>query len=258
MKKILVVKESDKFSRILTENDFEVINLPLIETKPLEDLREFETKLKNIADCDGIFLTSKNAARVLADKLREKSINYSGKVYVLGKRGFEILKDANLDLVFDETANTAEEMLEEIAPEELKNKRLLFVRGEKSLRVVPEFLADFANVDEVIVYETRKIAVEINNKNEIRKQFEDSEIAAACFFSPSGAESFLEQFGAEILHQTVIATIGKTTAEFFERRNLQVDFVSPKASAEDFAAELVDYLKEDLPTKHTKNTKKGI
>ena len=242
MKKILVIKEFDKFSDILTENDFKVINLPLIETKPLEDLREFETKLKNIPDCDGIFLTSKNAARILADKLREKDINYKGKVYVLGKRGFEILKDANLDLVFDEKTNTAQEMLQEIALEDLKNKKLLFVRGDQSMRVVPEFLADFADVDEAVVYETHKIVIEIDRIKTIRKKFEKSEIAAVCFFSPSGVSSFIEQFGAEILHQTIIATIGKTTAEFFETRNLTVDFVSPKAAAEDFAIALIDFL----------------
>ncbi len=245
MEKILVVREFDKFSEILTENGFDIINLPLIETKPLEDLREFEAKLKDITNCDGIFLTSKNAARILADKLREQNIKYGGKVYVLGKSGFEILKDANLDLVFDETANTAEEMLEDIKPEELKDKRLLFVRGEKSLRVVPDFLADLAKVDEVVVYKSRKIAVEADKLNEICQQLEKSEISAACFFSPSGAESFLEQFGTEILHQTVIATIGKTTAEFFERRNLEVDFISPKASAENFAVEFIEYLREE-------------
>ena len=249
MKKILVIREFDKFGRILIENGFNVINLPLIETKPLEDLREFEAKLKDITNCDGIFLTSKNAARILADKLRENNISYGGKVYVLGKSGFEILKNANLDLVFDETANTAEEMLEDIKPEELKDKRLLFVRGEKSLRVVPDFLADLAKIDEVIVYKTRNIVLETDKINSIRNQFENGEILTACFFSPSGAESFLEQFGAEILHQTIIATIGKTTAEFFERLNLTVDFVSPKASAEDFAVKLIDFLeKRNLTT----------
>ncbi len=119
------------------------------------------------------------------------------------------------------------------------------MRGEKSLREVPEFLADLAEVDEVIVYETREIAVENEKINEIREKIESGEIVAACFFSPSAAEIFIKQFGAEITHQTVIATIGKTTAEFFERRNLSVDFVSPKASAEDFAVELIDYLREE-------------
>ncbi len=50
------------FSRILAENGFEVINLPLIETKPLEDLREFEAKLDKIENYDGIFLTSRKRA----------------------------------------------------------------------------------------------------------------------------------------------------------------------------------------------------
>ena len=110
------------------------------------------------------------------------------------------------------------------------------------LRVVPDFLADFANVDEVVVYETRKIAVEAGKLDLIRKQVKENEIIAACFFSPSGAESFLEQFAAETLHQKIIATIGKTTAEFFEQQNLKVGFVSSKATAEDFAVELVNYL----------------
>ncbi|MCY7344670.1 MAG: uroporphyrinogen-III synthase, partial [Pyrinomonadaceae bacterium] len=69
-----------------------------------------------------------------------------------------------------------------------------------------------------------------------------------CFFSPSAAASFIEQFGAEILHQTIIATIGKTTAEFFGERNLNVGFVSLKATAEDFAVALIEYLEEEAET----------
>ena len=154
----------------------------------------------------------------------------------------EILKGANLELFFDETANTAREMLEKIALEDLRDKSFLFVRGEKSLRIVPEFLAKMATVDEVIVYETREITVETDELKSLRAKFETGEIAAACFFSPSGAESFVKQFGAEITHQTNIAAIGKTTADYFEKRNLSVNFVSSKAAAEDFAVELIEYL----------------
>ena len=255
MKKILVIRSFDEFSRILTENDFEIINLPVVETKPIDDLSDFEAKLKTADDFDGIFLTSKNAAQVLVQKLDELSINYAGKVYVLGKRSFEILQSKNLDLVFFETANTAEEMLEKIPLTELRNKRFLFVRGEKSLATIPNYLSGFATIDESIVYGNEQILLEPDTILEIYESIEKSEIEAVCFFSPSGAETFLMKFGAEILHQTIIATIGKTTADFFERQNLTVDFVSPKASAEDFAFELVKYLKEDLPTKYTKKRK---
>lgn len=243
MREILVIREFDAFSRILAEKGFEIINLPLIKTAPLKDLSDFEAKLENLKNYDGIFLTSRNAARIFAAKIREKKKNFGGKVYVLGKRSFDLLKTENLDLVFEKEANTAREFLEKIAPEFLKNRRFLFIRGEKSLRVVPEFLKIFnAEVDEAIVYETGKILVEADKVKSISEKIEKNEIAAACFFSPSAAESFLEQFGAEILHQTRIATIGKTTAEFLEKRNLKINFVSPKSSAEDFAAGLIEYL----------------
>lgn len=242
MKTILVIRKFDEFSRILAASGYEIVNLPLIETKPLADLSEFGTKLKSVENYDGVFLTSRQAAEIFRVELIEKKINYSGKVYVLGKRGYEILKSENLDLFYDESAKTAREMLEKIAPEDLQGKRFLFVRGEKSLRVVPDFLSKIAAIDETIVYRTENIAVEIDGMNRLREKIENGEIAAACFFSPSAAKNFIEQFGAAILHQTCIATIGKTTAEFFERQNLKVDFVSPKATAEDFAVGLIEYI----------------
>lgn len=242
MKKILVIRSFDEFSRILTENEFEIINLPMIETKPLDDLSDFELKLKQIENYDGIFLTSKNAAEILAQKSDELNIKFTGKVYVLGKRSFEILRSKNLDLVFFEEANTAEEMLAKITTAELKNKRFLFVRGEKSLGTVTKFLSEFAKVDESIVYGNEPLLLGLEKTLEISEILKKAEIEAVCFFSPSGAESFLIMFGSEILHQTKIATIGKTTADFFERQNLNADFISPKASAEDFAFELIEYL----------------
>ncbi len=244
MKTILVIREFEKFSRILAENDFKIINLPLIETRPLNDLSVLEATLDEIEIYDGIFLTSLNAAQILAEIMHEKNIKFSGKVYILGKRSFDLLKTENLNLIFEKSANTAREFLENIPLENLKNKRFLFICGEKSLRVVPEFLKEFADVDEAIVYKTEKIRVEVEKVKSIREKFEKNKIFCTCFFSPSAAESFLEQFGASVLHQTFIATIGKTTAEFLERRNLKVDLVSPKSSAEDFAEGLIIYFKE--------------
>jgi len=252
MKTILVVREYDIFSRILAANDFEIINLPLIETKAINDLSEFETKLSAIENYDGVFLTSANAAEIFRTKLIARNINYRGKVYVLGKRSYAILNGANFDLHFDETANTAREMLEKITPEELKDKRFLFVCGDKSLRFVPEFLSKTAAVDEAVVYETRKIAVEIDKLKSLREEIEKGEIVCACFFSPSAAESFIEQFGAAFSHQTLIAAIGKTTAEVLEKRDLNVGFVSSTATAEDFAVELINFLDRKVENSNRK------
>lgn len=255
MKTILVIRKHDAFSRILSANEIEIINLPLIETRMLDDLSDFEAKLARIENYDGVFLTSVKAAAIFSAKLAEKSSKYNGKVYVLGNQSYQFLSTKSFNLVFDKTANTAREMLERLASEDTQNKNFLFVRGEKSLRIVPEFLAKTAAVDEAVVYETREIAVEVNKLKSLREKFETGKIAAACFFSPSGAESFIKQFDAEILHQTVIAAIGKTTAEYFETRNVEVNFVSTKATAEDFAVELIEYLREDLPAKDSEGVK---
>lgn len=242
MKKILVIRQFDDFSRILTENGFEIINLPLIEAKPLEDLTDFEAKLKSIENYDGIFLTSQNAARILAEKFDELEINYSGKVYVLGRRSFQILQNRNLDLMFFKDANSADEMLGKIPINDLRDKNFLFVRGEKSLETIPNFVRNFAAIAEVTVYTNQAIFPEFSRIAEIKDSFGASQIEVVCFFSPSAGEIFNVKFNAEILHQTKIAAIGKTTADFFERQNLKVDFVSPKSNAEDFAVNLIKYI----------------
>lgn len=241
MKQVLVIREFDNFSRILTENQFEVINLPTIKTSQLKDLSDFQAKLKNINSYDGIFLTSKESAKTL----NEQNINFKGKIYILGKRSFEILKDQNFDLFFDESASTANELLEKIPLENLKNKRFLFIRGEKSLRTIPDFLSKIAEVEETIVYRTEQNPIEIDKIKSVSEKCENGEIAAACFFSPSGAESFLEQFGAEVLQKTKIAVIGKTTADFFVKKDLNVDFIASKSTAKSFAVELLNKLKID-------------
>ncbi|HEY8562157.1 MAG TPA: uroporphyrinogen-III synthase [Pyrinomonadaceae bacterium] len=242
MTPVLVLRKFDEFSRILTENDFKVINCPTIETVESGDSPDLAAKV-SARRYDGVFLTSRQATAIAAREIFSNGFAYAGKVYVLGKRSFELLKDKNLDLFFSESANTAGEMLASIPLEDLRNKRFLFVRGEKSLRAVPEFLGKIAAVDEAVVYETRRVAVEEDLKAKIETRLRAGEIAAACFFSPSGAESFLAQFGAQSLRRTKTAAIGKTTADFLERRNLKANFVAAKATAEDFAAELIDYLK---------------
>ena len=242
MTAVLVVRKRDDFSRILTENGFAVINCPTIETAKSEKLHELSAKI-SAQNYDGIFLTSRKAAEIVFREIFCQNSTYRGKVYVLGKSSFEQLKDQNLDLFFDESANTAREMLDAIPRGDLKNKHFLFIRGRRSLRTVPEYLEKMATVDEEIVYETHAVKVEDALKKEIAAKAESGAISAACFFSPSGAESFLEQFGAAVLHRTKIAAIGQTTAEYLEKQNLKADFIAAKATAEDFANELIDYLR---------------
>lgn len=241
---ILVTREKDRFSSILIERGFPVINFPLIETEPLADLSELENLLSGAPDFDGIFITSFQAAKIIVDKLAELKKNFSGKFYVLGKKSDALLKQAGLETRFEKDANTAEEFLKMIPLEELKGKNFLFARGNLSLRVVPEKLKNLATVTETIVYRTKAAQTGANLFNKLDAKFRKSEIRAICFFSPSAVTFFSQKF--EVFEQNAIqiAAIGKTTARAVENERLRVDFVSPKTEPEIFADEFIKFLRK--------------
>jgi len=240
---ILVIRQPDVFSSILIEQGFSVINLPLIKTEAVSDLTELENYLAEIENFDGIFITSAKAAEIFAAKFREAQRDFRGIFYVLGKRSADLLKYLGHGVFSGFYANTAEELLEIISQKELENKRFLFPRGNRSLRVIPETLQGIAKVAETIVYQTFDLEPDEKELFEIEEKLECGIITAVCFFSPSGVEGFLENFKDFSQKEIKIAAIGKTTARFAEEKKLRVDFVSTKPAAEDFAAELVSYLR---------------
>ncbi len=240
---ILVVREFDKFSHLLTEDGFEIINFPAIESLPIEDFSELDEKIDNLNYYDGLFFTSSKAAEVFLQHIKDRKNNFRGKVYVLGNRTKVLFENKGFEIVYRPNANTAEEFINSFENNEFAGKRFLFLRGDKSLRTIPELLGSVAIVDEIIIYRTIESSIDENLIGEIRGKFNEREINWICFFSPSGIESFVRTFSDLSLEKIKIAAIGTTTAKRAAENNLKVEFVSPKASAEDFAFGLIDYIK---------------
>ena len=240
---VLVVREFDKFSSLLTENGFETINFPAIQTFPLEDLSELNEKVDDLRSYDGLFFTSSKAAEVFLQNCKDEANSFCGKVYVLGNRTKLLFENTNFEIVFRQEANTAEEFVSSFDDSEFIDKKFLFLRGDKSLRTVSELLKDKASVDEVIVYRTVENAVDENLIGEIREKLRLDEVNWICFFSPSGVGSFVKTFGEFLQDKIRFAAIGTTTAKRAAENNLKIDFISPTANAEDFAFGLIDYIK---------------
>lgn len=240
---VLVVREFDRFSSLLSKNGFEVVNFPVIQTLPITEFGELNEKIDNLKSYDGLFFTSPKAAEVFLQNFANKENNFRGKVYVLGNRAKLLFADKNFEIVFRADANTAEEFVNSFDENEFAGKKLLFLRGDKSLRVVPELLKDQATVDEVVVYRTIETAIDETLKNEIGEKFSKNEIDWIVFFSPSGIESFVKTFGGFPIDNIKIAAIGLTTAGKAVENNLKVEFVSSKANTADFAFELIDYIR---------------
>jgi uroporphyrinogen-III synthase len=240
---ILVIREFDEFSRLLIENGFEVINFPAIQTLPIEDFSELEKKIDNLNRYDGLFFTSPKAAEVFLRNIENRINDFRGKVYVLGNRTKLLFKNTHFDIVFRADTNTAEEFINSFGEDEFAKKKFLFLKGDKSLRTIPQLLKDKSVVDEIVVYKTIENTVNITLKNEISDRYSKGEIDWICFFSPSGIQSFVKTYGELMLLNIKIAAIGATTAKKVAENNLKVEFVSPKASAEDFAFGLIDFIK---------------
>ena len=242
-RQILVIRPSGSFSWIFKDAGFDVIDLELIETRPLDDLTDFRAKLERLNRYDGLFFTSPEAAKIFVAE-RNRNEKYRGNIYALGGRATQVLVDDGLIVRSSETANTAAEFLNAFDQHEFAGKRFLFIRGDKSVRTIPETLSAVATVVETVVYSTVPVAINDSTQTKIRERLESDDIEWACFFSPSGIERFDELF-APTSRQTRIAAIGTTTAEAAEKLGYNVDFVSPKADAEDFANGLIEHIRKN-------------
>lgn len=242
MSEILVIRKFDEFTSILLANGHQVVNCPTIRTEALDDLSELDNIISKLETFDGIFITSSAAAKISVERAGDRLANFTGRVFVLGSRSFDILKDAAKSVYFDAAASTAAKLLKSIGEEDLKGKRFIFIRGQRSMRTIPEHLAAIADVEEVIVYRTIEKEVAEAQKKEIVEKIASGKIALTCFFSPSGVESFVEQFGIDILRRTGLATIGDTTAAALRAFYLKPDVVSSNADVEQFASDVMKYV----------------
>src|SRR5215203_415580 len=133
---VLVIRRNGRFSEILRNEGFDVVDLELIRTEPLADLSEAETAISRIDEYDGLFFTSKTAADVFGELLQERRPDYSGKIYVLGERGKVVLESFGFDVIYRERANTTADFIESFNDSDFAGKHFLFVRGESSLRTI--------------------------------------------------------------------------------------------------------------------------
>lgn len=242
---VLVVRHDGRFSEALRKNGCEVISLELITTEPVTDLSELVETIHQLDHYDGIFLTSPMAAEIFLRHLTSEKRKFTGKVYALGERVKIVLAGSGLNIISSATANTAQDLVESMNPAEFAGKRLLFIRGDRSVRTIPEMLGEIARVDEVVVYKTVEISPGDGVMENVKVKLEKKDIDWACFFSPSGVDGFIAHFGGEDVPEVKAAVIGETTARRANEVGLDIAFVSKSANAEDFAAGLAAYIENN-------------
>ena len=237
---ILALREESEFSSELREQGFDVLNLPMIEIRRVSDLTRFRELLGEVERFDHIFLTSRASAAALADELTPELLPKLPPVHVLGDRAKDILEKHGVAVKYKESANTADEMLDMLGDSTFAGTSILFIRGEMSLRTIPDRLGKTADIEEAIVYETVDAPVENDDAVE---RLEAGEVDWLCFFSPSGVESFRKRNFTTGGRVPKVAVIGDTTARSARSHGFDVNFISERASAIEFARGLARHLK---------------
>lgn len=240
---VLVARRDDIFSSMLRDAGCEVVNLELIRTEPAEDLKPLDRILDRIEDYDGLFFTSPAAAEVFVERFATMGRNFRGKIYVVGKTAKTLLENSGFKVVPAANANTAESLISSFDEAEFAGRKLLFVRGTKSLRIILDRLSDKADVDEVIVYETKEVSPDESVVRTITERLMKGEVDWICFFSPSGVQAFRRLFASVLFGTTSTAAIGETTAVEARKLNFCVHVVSNRPDAEFFAARLIEFIK---------------
>lgn len=240
-KSVLVIRPDGRFSAILRTEGLEVVDLELIRTVPLEDLGAADEKISQIGEYDGLFFTSRMAAKVFGERLKTECPDYAGKIFVLGERAKAVLESFGFPVVHQTSVNTAAELMRSLDNSEVAGKHFLFVRGETSLRTIPEMLNGPAEVDEVVVYRTIAADLADTDKQAVQKSLDAGEFGTVCFFSPSGVERFRALFSIENAAGVEAAVIGETTAA--SAAGMNVTFISRTTNAEEFARDLAKHIK---------------
>lgn len=238
---VLVIRQADEFSDILSRRGFEVINLPLISPRRLEDLSELDEKIATLDEYDGLFFTSPIAADIFLAAIGNQR-SYRGTIYILGERLKKRFAGTAFEIAHSDTPGTAEDLIRSFDEDEFRGKKFLFVRGDRSVMAIPTLLGDLAVVDAVVVYRTVENAVEVETSRIIREKLDDGEIDWICFFSPSGIDSFMNLFPTKHAKQTKTAAIGNTTAGRAREAGFNLRLVADKANARDFAESLAAYV----------------
>lgn len=239
---VLVIRSPDRFSKVLVDQGFSVDNLELIRTEPVQGFTELDLKISSLSDYDGLFFTSPVAAEIFIRRFTSVGGDYSGKIYVLGQRAKKVLIPLGSDLIYRDDVYTAAELIAAAGRREFEGKRFLFFRGEKSLRVIPELLADIARVDEVVVYRTLDIDPGPEVVREFQNRLDKNEFDWICFFSPSSVDVFKILFDIDVTNDIGVAAIGTTTAKRIVDLGFRSPWISPQPDAGKFAEFLTEFI----------------
>lgn len=243
-------EQAEEFIDMLEERGAEAITAPTIRIAPPQDDSELREAAAQAATFDWIIFTSANAVdRFMTELLAVGDVRElkGVRLCTVGPSTASRLQryGVRVDLMPAEYHGEALlEALESAGP--VKDKKILLPRADIAREVLPDQLREAgADVTEVVAYRTTLAQPERGADQDIYRMLLDGKVDAVTFTSASTVRNFVQIYGedqaADLLHRTVVASIGPVTAEAAQQLGITTTVMPVRYTIPDLVDALVEH-----------------
>lgn len=256
-KRVLVTRargQAESFARLLGEQGAEVIEFPVIEIVPPADYAGLDRALANVRDYDWIIFTSVNGVTKFFERLGESGKDlrelYGVRIAAIGEVTAGEIERMGIHVELVPGEYRAEGLIEKLAGENMRGKRILLPRAKEARDILPASLREMgAVVDVVTAYETKKPGRRSSAK--IKNMLDNNMIDAVTFTSSSTVRNFLSIFPGfrQVRGKPALACIGPVTAKTLRDAGYKAQITSREYTVDRLAEELAGYFGKSKPKK---------
>ncbi len=226
--------QASEFRQLLVDVGAHVMEFPTIEIAPPESWAPLDEAIAHLHAYTWIVFTSANGVRNFMGRLRTKDRGIDHlmgiRLCAIGPRTAREIERENLTVHLVPAEHRAEAVVESLASEGIKGKKILLAQAKDAREILPRELENLgARVDVVPVYRTVRPRVDTSQFIDLLK---NKRINAIAFTSASTVSNFMDIFASrkeELLVElkgVVIAVIGPITRDRAIELGLAVD-ISP-------------------------------
>ncbi|HTY35566.1 MAG TPA: uroporphyrinogen-III synthase [Bacteroidota bacterium] len=246
--KVVLVTRPESLSRTIAERIHDLgglaVVVPMIEISDPDDWYPVDHAIVNLKGYDGIIFTSQNSverflARLSVVAPSARTVLASRRVFAVGSKTRMSLENGQIPVTLIPEDFSAAGLVNLIQSEPTEGRQFLFPKGNLTNDEIPSALRlHNAVVDEIEVYRTA--GSEGVPFPLLQQMFDDGEIDALTFFSPSAVMSFSE--GITPSHvKCLVVCIGPTTRRAAEEGGFSRIVQSVQATAESLVEALADH-----------------
>jgi uroporphyrinogen III methyltransferase/synthase len=261
-KRVVVTRAPEQAGELIRELErlgAEVLILPTVSFAPAADWQPLDSALRAIDEFDWILLTSQNAVRFLAQRLRELKLDpkvletEKPSIAAVGAATAQAAAEAGFRLDYIAKDHSGEALARELAAS-LRNGRVLLPRSDRADDRLPNLLRETGTlVTEVVAYRT---AVPESLDARIVDRVRRAEVDAVVFASPSAYHNLSDVIGAkrlaELSSRVDFAAIGPTTARVLREAAARVAIEATESSAAGLADAIAKHYQRQVLAKDSR------